>query len=426
MMATWVVRLAGIAVVVLLTLAGCASDAPAEPVKGPYLRGVNAVTFLWFQGYQERAGNESTASYEFMARHGAATVRLPISWERIQPELGGDLVPAEVIRLRTEIARAHQAGLGVIVDLHAGCRHTDPGGTTQICGRGISVDQFTDVWKRLSPVLRDTPGVIAYDIMNEPHDLVEGNENQRPDAEIWEQFSQAAVDALRTAGDHHRLLIEGVSWSNVDAFGSLHPTPWIADPIDNVVYSAHQYFDWTGKYTVAGDEVPKFRYSFWAKRFEDEGLTGGQSFDEWNLQRLQRFVDWLARHRVRGDIGEVGWPSRQGMLASGLSHADAADEARQWNSLADRWYDIADAAYLSVTYFAAGGLQFIEYPDSPPGLPEANAAFVHGGGNGELRDSAGQLLLDADGHAQPRDVDTANSQYDVLSRHPSRPDVATD
>ena len=314
----------------------------------------------------------------------------------------------------------------MIVDLHAGCRHRGLDGAQQVCGRGISVDQFTDVWKRLSPILRDEPGVLAYDVMNEPHDLVKGNENQRPDAVIWEEFSQAAVDAIRAAGDNHRLMIEGVSWTNVDAFGELHPKPWINDPVDNIVYSAHQYFEWTGRYTVPGDDVPKFGYSFWAKRFEDNGDTDGQAFDEWNLNRLKNFVNWLAQYQVRGDIGEIGWPSYQAMVATGMPADEAADEAGQWNSLADRWFAIADAAYLSVTYFAASGLQFIEFPGSPPGLPEANAAFVHSGGNGELRDATGHFLLDANGDVQPRVIDTTNSQYDVLTRHPSRPDVPAD
>lgn len=425
-MATHSGRLLSIIGVLMLALAGCAKAPPPEPVAGPYLRGVNTMTYLWFEGYEDQAGNEAAASYDFLARHGVATVRLPISWERVQPQLGGDLAPVEVARLQTEIARAHQAGLGVIVDLHAGCRHRGPDGVTQVCGRALSADQFVDVWMRLSPVLRSQPGVVAYDIMNEPHDLVEGNENKRQDAEIWERFSQAAVDALRAAGDNQKLLIEGVSWSNVDAFGTLHPAPWIDDPQDNIVYSAHQYFEQTGRYTVRGDDVPKWRYSFWAKRFEDQGVTGGQPFDEWNLDRLRNFVGWLAEHQVRGDIGEVGWPSYQNLVASGIAPAEASDEARQWNSLADRWYAIADDAYLSVTYFAASGLQFIEYPGSPPGLPEANAVFVHGGGNGELRDGTGQLLLDDRGDVQPRVIDTVYSQYDVLSKHPSRTDLPAD
>jgi hypothetical protein len=410
---------------VVLILTGCTSPATPpkpEPIAGPYLRGVNNVTFLWFGGYDRQAGNESAASYAFEASHGVSVIRLPITWERIQPTLGGDLAPDEVTRLKVELGRAHAAGIDVIVNLHNGCRYRQSNGTFVTCSRGISIDQFADVWTKLSAVLKDQPGVLAYDLMNEPNNLITDDSNSRADAILWEQFSQAAVDAIRAAGDDHRLMIEGVSWSNVDTFGDLHPKAWINDPRDAVVYSAHQYFDQTGLYTVPGSDAPGLRYSYWSNRFQADGTTGGRSFDDWNLYRLEKFIDWLARNQVRGDIGEIGWPSYQAMVASGISPLEAADEAQRWNALADRWFRIADAASLSVTYFSASGLQFMTYPGAPAGLPEPNAIFVHGAGNGELRDSQGTPILTPDGHFQPRDIDTANSQYDVLSKHPSSHD----
>ena len=54
------------------------------------------------------------------------------------------------------------------------------------------------------------------------------------------------------------------------------------------------------------------------------------------------FTDWLARNRVDGYIGEVGWPD------------DRRGEAAEWNQLAERWYQDADAARLWVTNWAAG------------------------------------------------------------------------
>jgi cellulase (glycosyl hydrolase family 5) len=57
---------------------------------------------------------------------------------------------------------------------------------------------------------------------------------------------------------------------------------------------------------------------------------------------LRSFTDWLARHRVRGFIGEVGWPSRPRV------------DARAWTALAERWYHDADTAGLWVTNWAAG------------------------------------------------------------------------
>lgn len=69
--------------------------------------------------------------------------------------------------------------------------------------------------------------------------------------------------------------------------------------------------------------------------------------DQNSLQRrvrgeLKVFTDWLARNRVDGYIGEVGWPD------------DRRGEAAEWNQLAERWYQDADAARLWVTNWAAG------------------------------------------------------------------------
>lgn len=385
----------------------------------PYLRGVNDITFYWLGGYGDQAGNQSLASYVFEAQHGAAVVRLPISWERIQPTLGGELDQAEVARLTTEISRARAAGIDVIIDLHNGCTHHQSDGSVVACSRGISSDQFANVWTRLAARFKDTAGVVAYDLMNEPNDLSGGNTETRADAVIWERFSQSAVDAVRQTGDRHQLMIEGISWTNVDTFADLHPRAWIKDPRHDVVYSAHQYFDRTGRYAVPGQAGPQLRYSYWANTFQSNGTTDGQAFDDWNLHRLDKFVDWLGRNHVHGAIGEVGWPSYEEMVASGLPAAEAADEAEHWNTLAGKWFERADAAMLTVTYFCASGTQRITYAGSPPGLPEANAVFVHAGGNGELRNVHGDPILGPAQDFQPDDIDTANSQYAVLSNHPS-------
>jgi endoglucanase len=407
----------------MLGTAGRDADEDADEVEFPvahsYLRGVVDLTFHWFGGYGGYAGNQSVASYEFLAQHGVAVVRLPIIWERIQPTLGGELDQAEVARLTTEISRARAAGIDVIIDLHNSCAYKQSDGSVVACSRGISSDQFANVWTRLAARFKDTAGVLAYDLMNEPNALAGDNTETRADAVIWERFSQSAVDAVRQTGDHHQLMIEGIYWSNVDTFPDLHPRAWIKDPQDDVVYSAHQYFNLSGQYAVPGQGGFELRYSYWADKFQREGTTHGQAFDDWNLRRLNKFVRWLRRNHVHGGIGEVGWPSYEEMLATGLPAAEAADEAEHWNKLGDKWFDRADAAGLPVTYCCASGSQRRTYAGSPPGLPDPNAVFVHAGGNGELQSVHGDFILGPAHDFQPKDIDTAYSQYRVLSKHPS-------
>jgi len=68
------------------------------------------------------------------------------------------------------------------------------------------------------------------------------------------------------------------------------------------------------------------------------------------LAELEVFTDWLSEHDVRGFVGEVGWPGR------------GRRDAVQWNALAQRWYERADAARLWVSNWAAGEWWSENYP----------------------------------------------------------------
>ncbi|HSK97354.1 MAG TPA: cellulase family glycosylhydrolase, partial [Euzebyales bacterium] len=60
---------------------------------------------------------DQRASFEYLARRGITTVRLPFRWERLQPRLNRPLNGDELRRLRAAVRRAGRAGLRVILDL---------------------------------------------------------------------------------------------------------------------------------------------------------------------------------------------------------------------------------------------------------------------------------------------------------------------
>jgi hypothetical protein len=296
-------------------LAGCGTQRLAPvPLAVPrarraYLRGVNCYTLYYGGG-----AGEPASSYEFLAARGHRLVRLPFAWGRIQPRLGGALDAGFLGDLRREVARIGQAGMRTVLDIHSGGRHPGTAAGDARLGAGISGAQFAGVWLRISEHFGGDGRVYAYDLMNEPFGM--------PDA-VWEQFSQAAVDALRTRGDGTLLWIEGNGYALPGTWTQHHPRPWIQDPLERHAYSAHCY---PGD---AGSE-PQVMPSL-----DDE-----RAF----LSDLRVFLDWLHRHGRRGSIGEVGWPSRRRVGASG---------ARAWNSLGEAWYGMADAAGVDVTYFGA-------------------------------------------------------------------------
>ena len=186
----------------------------------------------------------SRATYDFLADQGMETVRIPFRWERIQPELGAPLDPAEVGRLRRTVEDATAAGLEVILDVqNFAAYHLDDGGVgvrRAIGSPEVSRADFADLWSRLSAEFDDAPGVVAYDLMNEPVNLpaVHGMTG----AELWEAASQDAVTAIRDRGDDKLIMVPGYNWSHPGGWTRQHPHAWIDDPAGNIRYTAHHYW----------------------------------------------------------------------------------------------------------------------------------------------------------------------------------------
>jgi hypothetical protein len=189
-------------------------------------------------------------TFHFLACREVAVVRLPLRWERLQPDLRSELDPVELSRLQGTVSAAGQVGIQVIpviMNYGAYWRH-DPfsgrGEREPIGSTAVSVADYADLWRRLADALGDHGNILAWDIMNEPTDMP-------GDARGWETASQAAVDAIRSTGDTRTVVVPGYSWATVTKFAFLHPDgPWIRDPADEVRYAGHHYFDdrLTGRY----------------------------------------------------------------------------------------------------------------------------------------------------------------------------------
>ena len=295
----------------------CAARADASGQ--PRLRGVNVWTFAALSRrpsdapgptYAEgRFRGEPQSAYDYLYRRGVRLIRLPFWWYRLQPELGGELDAAYRDALRAEVRKARRARLKIVLDLHDYRQGRDRGAF--LFGRSVSAADFVDVWTRLSDLYRNERAVIAYDLMNQPNDVP---------VPIWESYSRAAVEAIRRNADAKEIWLGTPDFNHVEDWPERRP--WVSDP--RVVYEGHQYFDLGSS---AGGRY-EGRYS--------------SSYDQTVLSRLQGFVDWLERHRVKGAIGEVGWPSSR-----------TSRDWRRWNDLGERWYRAADRAGLSVTYWNA-------------------------------------------------------------------------
>jgi hypothetical protein len=185
------------------------------------------------------------ASFSYLRSRGVNVIRLPIRWERIQPQLNEALDPTELQRVVAAVTAAGAAGLRVVLDLHNYghyYRWNGVAGVPAALGStGLPTSAFVDVWKRLSSALRTSPDVIAYDLMNEPHALEPTS--RLTAARVWELASQAAVNAIRSNADSHLIMVPGYAWSGAQVWSQTHPRPWIKDALKQVRYEAHHYWD---------------------------------------------------------------------------------------------------------------------------------------------------------------------------------------
>ena len=261
---------------------------------------------------------------EYFARNGVWMMRIPIRWERIQPNLNGELDPAHIDALRSAARTARKNGSLIILDIHNYGRYrkvVDGTPRTFVIDETIdgevhvSRDHFADLWRRLAVEFRAERGVTAYGLMNEPHDMGHSD---------WKEISQAGVDAIRKIDKKTTLLIAGDHWSNAHGFTKHNgKKAWIKDPANRSVYEAHCYFDQeaSGKYGRPYIEEEKL----------DANVVNR------GVERIQPFLDWCKTNQVCGFIGEFGTPSDAG-----------------WQEVTNRFLAACGETNTPVCYWAAG------------------------------------------------------------------------
>lgn len=145
-----------------------------------YTRGVNLAGAEFAADAAHLPGTYATdyaypaaAEIQAMAARGHKIVRVPFRWERIQPTRGAALNSTELGRLHAVVDAARTAGLRVVLDVHNFARYIPSGGAELVLGTSsLPVSDLVDLWTRLSASFVNDPGIYAYGLMNEPHDLL--------------------------------------------------------------------------------------------------------------------------------------------------------------------------------------------------------------------------------------------------------------
>lgn len=180
---------------------------------------------------------ESAASFAFLKSRGVRTVMICFRWERLQPTLGSAFNATELTRLTTCVDAAIAAGLQVILQpFNKGYYYKDVAGTgTRFSIGSATVTQahFTDLWTRMCTAFAAKAGVVGFGLMNEPQIIPAS----------WQTYSQAAVDAIRTALATQWCIVPCSPQYSAYGFRMLHPTAWITDALSKTAYEVHHYWD---------------------------------------------------------------------------------------------------------------------------------------------------------------------------------------
>lgn len=252
-----------------------------------------------------------------MKKLGFNVIRLPFLWERIQPELFGDLNRSELGLLNAAVSLINQNGMSIILDIHNyGSYKGRVLGTA-----GLPDATLADLWKRLAMTYADNSMVI-FGLMNEPVGM---------SLTQWSDIARQSVKAIRSAGAKNLILVPGGDWSGAHGWlfesngvSNAKTLSDLAKTDDKLVFEVHQYFDsdYSGTHDtcVSNDKVHLI---------------------------FSNLTDWARANRVRLFLGEFGVPKNDQCL-------DILDQSVAYlNRNADVW--------TGWTYFA-GGTWFGNHP----------------------------------------------------------------
>lgn len=189
------------------------------------------------QGYRRffdrfEAGFFTDADAAYLRSLGCNSVRLPVNYRHLEDDAQPFEIRPEGLRLLDEaIAVCRRNELWLILDLHA-----LPGFQNQHwhCDNPTHQDFFWDhrhfqdrvvhLWQVLAQRYRDEPTIAGYNPINEPAD---------PTGARLAPFYQRLAAAIREVDPRHVLFLDGNTYSTDFSM--------FEEPLDNAVYTAHDY-----------------------------------------------------------------------------------------------------------------------------------------------------------------------------------------
>ncbi|SHJ51552.1 Cellulase (glycosyl hydrolase family 5), partial [Pseudomonas luteola] len=136
----------------------------------------------------------------------------------------------------------------------------------------------------------------------------------------WATAAQYGINGVRAVDKTRPIIVEGNGWSSATRWAEWNdPLLNLKDPSNNIIFSAHSYFDENAGGSYGDVDVNKLDVMY-------------------GVNRVKPFVEWLKKHGKRGYIGEFGVP----------------DNNPRWNILMDNMLAYLKENCVPASYWAAG------------------------------------------------------------------------
>lgn len=207
-----------IAGIALSLVASAATAQPAPVLVSPFHRGVNVL------GYDPYWQDESRRRFQWrhfteIRRAGFDFIRLNLQAFR-HMDAQNRLDPAWLAKLDDVVGHAEQAGLGILVDEH----------DFNACSTNLEIcrAKLSAFWQQVAPRYAKAPRNVAYELLNEPHDKLNG--------EAWNILFSQVLGIVRQTNPTRIVVVGPSHWNSLKDLPLLRLPP---DP--NLLVTFHYY-----------------------------------------------------------------------------------------------------------------------------------------------------------------------------------------
>jgi endoglucanase len=315
-------------VALVLLLAGCSKDKnPMAPTYetpmglDPFAqnaklgRGVNLGNALEAPNEGEWGVTLKSEYFDLIKSAGFTSVRIPIRWSAHATATAPYAIATSFLqRVDWAIEQALSRKLAVVINIH----HYD-----EIMQSPAShKERFLAIWKQLATHYRNYSGDLFFELLNEPNSLLT--------SELWNQYLQEAITAIRQTNPGRILIVGTANWYNISSLATL------TLPADdrNLIVAVHYYnpfqFTHQGAEWVPGSDV-------WMGR-----RWSGTPAEQQTIQRdFSEAASWGAANNRPLNVGEFGAYSKADMTSRALWTEFVARTAEAYGMSWHYWEFIA-------------------------------------------------------------------------------------